>query len=313
MKFGSVKFFKTLILCLVAVLIIAPTVSSVVLGRLYSREKQRADSLENATLAEMAALLNQSQGVRDGAPALSLNDAGSQVFSASFPYQEDYTHLYATRPLMQVAEDKVCYLTFDDGPSEVTKRVLATLEKEDIKATFFVTGKSSEVSEDALRAASDAGHTIGVHSYSHDYKDIYSSVDAYLADFDKMYMRVIEVTGKAPDLFRFPGGSINVYNGQVYTPLIAEMTRRGFTFYDWNVSAEDAVKGGISTRQITNNVLNGAAGQDRLIVLMHDRSDCGNTAAALPEIIKGLRKQGFTFKALNSTVQPVTYTYSTGS
>lgn len=312
MKFGSVKFFKTLILCGYALLVLIPVATACVLGNLYVKEKDRADSLEEVTLAEMAQLVNQSK-VGEETPVFSFDELPTASAGlASFPYQSQYPHLYADRPLLQTAEEKVCYLTFDDGPSDVTLRILDTLAQEDVKATFFVTGRNSELSEDALKRAADEGHTIGVHTWSHDYETLYSSVEAYLEDFDKMYTRISEVTGQAPGIFRFPGGSINTYNQQVYTALVAEMTRRGFVFYDWNAAADDATVQSLSAQQVQSNVLSSAAGQDRLIVLMHDRRDNGSTAAALPGIIEALRGQGYRFEALTNEVQPITYFYNDG-
>ena len=307
MKFGSVAFFKRLIVVVYLLLLLVPMALAIVLGVLFVREKNRADALEEATLTEMAAFLNENY---PAAGTAEQENAPQQTGQPSFSYQAMYPHLYVQKPRLQVAEEGVCYLTFDDGPSEVTLRVLETLGEKDIKATFFVTGENSEKSEEALRAAAQAGHTIGVHSFSHDYDKIYQSVEEYLADFDKMYLRVLEVTGRAPEIFRFPGGSINVYNQKVYTEIIAEMTRRGFVFYDWNASASDAVKGGATQQQIVNNVLQSAAGKKRLVVLMHDREDNATTASALPAIIEGLEKQGFRFEPLSSAVEPITLFYT---
>ena len=308
MKFASVKFFKRLIVAVYVLLIVIPLAAAVVLGVLYSKEKHRADSLAEATFADIAALLENQEGENN--PPLVMEGSTLRSGGPSFSYQSLYPHLYANPPLLQSAESHVCYLTFDDGPSEVTMQILDVLAKEDVQATFFVTGENSVQSEKALRAAAEAGHSIGVHSYSHDYEAIYASVEDYLADFNEMYLRIRELTGKPPEIFRFPGGSINIYNQQVYTAIIAEMTRRGFVFYDWNTEASDAQRGAISAGQITSNVLGGAAGKDRLIVLMHDRADNANTAAALPGIIEGLREAGYRFAPLTNTVEPITYYYT---
>lgn len=309
MKFGSVRFFKTLIKSVIVLLIVVPVALAIVLGVLYSREKARADQLESATLAEMAQLL-QEGGSEELPESLFWDLPEGAISQASFAYQSKYPHLYAQRPAEQTAPEKTCYLTFDDGPSDVTLRILDVLAEEDVKATFFVTGRNSEVNKGALQAAANAGHSIGIHTYSHDYQSIYASVDDYLEDFDKIYERVLDATGTPPSIFRFPGGSINVYNGANYTSIIAEMTRRGFVFYDWNAAGDDAVAGGISAAQVTENVLKSAAGQDRLIVLLHDRVDNGSTAAALPDIIDGLREEGYRFAALTNEVEPITFFYT---
>ena len=98
----------------------------------------------------------------------------------------------------------------------------------------------SERGQEILRRIAEEGHTIGIHTDSHQYRSIYASVEAYLEDFEKVFRKVYEITGVKPEIFRFPGGSVNGYNGAIYQELIAEMMRRGFSYYDWNVSSADA-------------------------------------------------------------------------
>ena len=100
---------------------------------------------------------------------------------------------------------------------------------------------------------------------------------------------------------------MNNYNLDVYDEIIAEMTRRGFVYFDWNAAGSDAVAGGIAPYTVTANVLQTSAGWQRAVVLLHDRNDNVATAAALPDIIEGLSDIGFTFEPLTNTVAPVTY------
>ena len=312
MKFGSVKFFKRLIMVVFLLLVLAPAVLAVVFGTMYGREKKRADWLETVNWA----MLNGAEWPEDFDDGGEIAQYMQQLphnfaIKPSFDYQLAYPELYYNRPeqVPDTPGEKICYLTFDDGPSPVTMQVLKTLKDNGIKATFFVTGPGSVENEEALRQAAREGHAIGVHTYSHDYVQIYGSVENYLADFDAMYRRVVEVTGTPPGIFRFAGGSINAYNAHVYDEIIAEMTRRGFTFYDWNASGEDSVQGGASRSAIVENVLNSAAGRDKLVVLLHDRQDNTTTAAALPDIIEALQQQGYRFETLRAEVPPVTYFY----
>ncbi len=310
MKFGSVKFFKRLIVTGFILVVVVPALLAVVFGVLFVRQRQRADWLETLNWA----LLNSTE------LPVALNDAeqlGQYLqnpppdfqIGPTFPYQKAYPNLYTNRPETRPPEGKVCYLTFDDGPSLVTQQNLKTLADYGIQATFFVTGQNSEDNPDILAAAAAAGHTVAVHSYSHAYADIYAGPEAFLADFERMYDTIYNITGTRSGIFRFAGGSINVYNSLVYSDIVAEMTRRGFVFYDWNCAASDAVAGGASRADILQNVLNSAAGQDTLVVLMHDRADNVNTAAALPDIIENLAAQGYRFEALSAEVPPVTYYY----
>ncbi len=309
MKFGSVKFFKRLIVLSVVLVLLVPVVLAVVFGVLYFNQKQLTDELYalNNTLisaqdTEQGAVFASPQYV----PAPTLSGA-QDAPAASFEYQTLYPEMYAVRQPTELTQDKVCYLTFDDGPTAVTQEILDTLQEEGVKATFFVTGENAEQNPDILRAAADAGHSIGVHTYSHEYEEIYADVDSFLEDFHKMYTLIGDITGSFPTIFRFPGGSINVYNQSFYTEIVAEMTRRGFVFFDWNASAEDAVQGGLSAQTVENNVLSSASGRERAIVLMHDSRYSGTTADALPNIIEELSRQGYSFAPLTSQVQPIAF------
>lgn len=301
MKFGSVRFYKRLIVITVLVLLVVSIALAILFGVLYAGQKKRADQLA----IELATT-----------PAASQQPAGADPATGPAPqapseleYQNLYPNLYATPPEAYTAESMVCYLTFDDGPSDVTAGILDTLDRYEIKATFFVTGEASVTDEDVLRDAAQRGHTIGVHSYSHDYNTIYTSVEAYLADFEAMYSRIVEVTGDAPTLFRFPGGSTNVYNVDTRDEIIAEMERRGFTFFDWNAAGNDAVAGGISAAEVASNALGSSGGRERVVILLHDRPDNATTAEALPAIIEGMWERGYRFEPLADTVEPVTYYY----
>ena len=320
MKLGSVKFFKRLIVGVFIFLLLLPVALAVMFGYMYFEQRKMAEGLEalswalvnNTPLPEDVQL---PPALMQQVPATLKQQVPNEVvqqpagLEASFAYQTRYPHLYAERAEVLPEEGKVCYLTFDDGPSPVTAQVLETLAEYDVKATFFVTGANSLQNTDILKQAAEAGHTIGVHTYSHEYEEIYASVDAFLEDFEKMYSYILEVTGQAPTVFRFAGGSVNEHNQTLYREIVAEMVRRGFVFYDWNAAASDAVSGGITSQQVLNNVLSSAAGRDRAIVLMHDRNDNASTAAALASVIEGLAGQGYSFAPLTNAVVPITFYY----
>lgn len=228
----------------------------------------------------------------------------------SFDYQKAYPDLYVENDFNFIkSEDNVIYLTFDDGPNvDNTPRVLDTLKQYDVKATFFVTYKEGQEAESLYKRIVEEGHTIAVHTASHNYNVIYSSIDAYLEDFQKVSSKIESVTGVKPEIFRFPGGSINSYNIELYQELIAEMLRRGYVYYDWHVSSGDASVRSPSAEKITNNVLNGATSKEA-IVLMHDGPGHSATADALPGIIEGLKSKGYRFAALNNSVTPSCFGY----
>jgi len=226
-------------------------------------------------------------------------------------YQKAYPHLYIENDFsFAETDEKVCYLTFDDGPTEEnTPKVLDTLKEHGIKATFFVIGREGEASNDLYRRIVDEGHTIAVHTYSHDYEEIYSSVESYLEDFSKISNYIEIITGVKPEIFRFPGGSVNGYNAGIYEEIIAEMLRRGYTYYDWNVTSRDTVTG-VTPSDILRNVAYAAdEEEDDIVVLMHDGENHENTAVALDEVITELERQGFTFAALDKNVSPICFGY----
>lgn len=225
-------------------------------------------------------------------------------------YQELYPELYAQpHEWNSVNKAKVCYLTFDDGPSARTPEVLKILDRYGVKATFFVVGKDTEQSRQWMKQIVDEGHAIGVHSYTHSYRKIYDSVEAYLDDFAQEYHIIEDATGQAPQIFRFPGGSINAYNGQIYQEIVSEMTRRGFVYFDWNRANGDAVRKSPSPAVLAQNALDKLGGASRVILLMHDSKSHANTVSALPAIIEGYQNAGYTLEALAPEVRPIVYAY----
>ena len=224
-------------------------------------------------------------------------------------YAEMYPELYCygTSDIVYNADDDYLYLTFDDGPSKYTENILYYLDKYNLKATFFVVPSGSDECNRLLKKIADAGHTIGIHSASHVYNDIYASVEAYLEDFKTAYDRVYDATGIKCELFRFPGGSINDYNCDTRDAIIEEMTRRGFIYFDWNVDSEDAL--GATWTQMYTNVLSEVEGKTRAVILMHDHNGGYNTILVLEDIIKALisDERGFKFGQLTKNVRPLQF------
>lgn len=223
----------------------------------------------------------------------------------------DYSVLYPdlqVEPLTpQPAAERTVYLTFDDGPSKHTTEILQILSKYHIPACWFVVGNSISGRTEQLRQIVDAGHTIGLHSNTHDYNDIYQSPHAFLADMHQL-VETLRENNITTDILRLPGGSINHYNSGIYPELLAELLRRGYRYYDWNVSAQDAVSPAPSGDTVARRVIEGVHRQHSpSIVLMHDTK--ASTPAALPKILDTLLAEGYTFAALDSSVPPVAFGY----
>lgn len=233
--------------------------------------------------------------------------ASEAVQAPAGAYQQLWPELYVTPPPTAEPADKTVYLTFDDGPSENTAGILQTLADYGAQATWFVTGGSVAAYPEQLLAIARAGHALGLHSDTHDYADIYASVEAFLADMEAISARVEQLTGQRCGLLRFPGGSINAYNAGLYQPLCAEVLRRGYRYYDWNASAQDAVSPQRSAADTARRVIEGVHANRWSVVLLHDTKS--HTADALPEILAALSAEGYVFAALDPSVPMVSFGY----
>jgi len=204
--------------------------------------------------------------------------------------------------------DRTVYLTFDDGPSPVTLQILDTLSQKGVTATFFVVGENAEKHPDILRRIVSEGHSVGIHSYTHDYAAIYKNKTAFFADFDRLAELIDTLAGVKSRLYRFPGGSSNTLfsrysqSSSLMSDIQAELLARGVTYVDWNVSAEDAVGYKKSADSIVSSVVRQVQRQYPAVVLMHDTTAQQTTADALSEIIDRLKELGFTFSPLSENV-----------
>ena len=198
---------------------------------------------------------------------------------------------------------KTMYLTFDDGPSEEnTSAVLDILKENNIQATFFVVGENVRKHPEVAKRIVEEGHTIGIHCNSHDYEKIYADVDSYLADFQEAWDAVYEVTGVEVQLFRFPGGSINAYNEEVYEEIITEMTDKGYIYFDWNGSLEDAMSK-TSPEKLIENARESTLGRRRVVMLAHDI--VYNTTLCLQELIDSFPE--YRMEPLTPEVTPIQF------
>lgn len=220
-----------------------------------------------------------------------------------------------TTTTVKTTQEKVAYLTFDDGPSSVTESILETLKKYDVKATFFVIASSKDTPQRRalMKREVEEGHTIGIHSWSHNYNYIYSSEANFLSDFNKMKDMIKSATGVDTIFSRFPGGtnntvSIRVNNGKPIMPtLLDDVKKLGYTPVDWNAGGMDAVNPVPNKDTIVNGVVSQCKSHNKAIILLHDSETHKSTAEAVPEIIKQLRAMGFTFKPLTSSDEAFTF------
>ena len=208
--------------------------------------------------------------------------------------------------------EKVAYLTFDDGPSSNTIPILDILDEYNIKATFFVMADESETAMAGYREMIKRGHAIALHTYSHDYRKIYTSPDAFFDNIAELEKFLFDRFSIKTNIIRFPGGSKNVSSKQfggssIMQTIIEECEKRGYRYFDWNIDSTDGVSPSVSVHTITTKVLSGAKGKDKAIILLHDINLMDNTVTALPQIIKGLKQQGFTFDVISEWTEQMKF------
>ncbi len=201
--------------------------------------------------------------------------------------------------------DKKVYLTFDDGPSMYTDDILDLLKENNIKATFFVVGKTDDYSKEMYQRIVKEGHTLGMHSYSHEYSKIYNSVEDFEKDFTKLWKLLYDTTGYKPSIFRFPGGSDNMVNKHGMEDFIRYLNEKGIVYFDWNVLNGDATGAEFTEEQLIDNVLSGVNGWDNSIVLMHDSQTKKTTVDSLPGLLKLLKSEGAQILPIDMNVAPI--------
>lgn len=192
-------------------------------------------------------------------------------------------------------EIKTICLTFDDGPTDsTTPKILDILRKEDIPATFFVIGRQISRRKEILQRTFDDGHAIGIHTYSHEYKQIYASSSALLGDIRRCQKSIREILPEwNSDLYRFPGGEAGLSES-----LVSAVKNAGYRICNWNASVEDAVSPNASAEDLYNNAVRSAGEKNHVILLLHDGVGYRETVRALPKIIDYFRGKGYTFQHL---------------
>ena len=200
---------------------------------------------------------------------------------------------------------KVVYLTFDDGPSKYTETLLNVLDKYGVKATFFVTNQFPAY-KNMIGETYRRGHTIALHTYTHNYSKIYKSEEAYYSDLQKIQDLVVAQTGVEATIVRFPGGTSNAiskrYCPGIMTSLSKNLQYHGYFYCDWNVSSGDAGET-TSTAQVVKNVISGIKRNNISVVLQHDITNY--SVSAVEDIIQWGMENGYTFLAMDETTPMV--------
>lgn len=226
--------------------------------------------------------------------------------------QQDTTYKGLTKEQLKAidniydSKEKVAFLTFDDGPSSnVTPKILDVLKKEDIKATFFVLGTMVKANPGVLRREREEGHYIANHSYSHVYSKVYSNENKPLEEYQKTNKVIQTALGDSSyqsNIFRFPGGSVGGYYDKLKQKAKKKFQEKGISYLDWNCLTNDS--DGAETKQaIMQNLKATSKGKKSLVILMHDAPNKDLTAKTLPDVIKYLKEQGYSFQNMYDVIE----------
>ncbi|WP_171643102.1 polysaccharide deacetylase family protein [Paenibacillus phytorum] len=242
---------------------------------------------------------------------LSPNGTEKTSTASTATYVEDEIvetqHFYTGPPhFSSSGSGKIAYLTFDDGPSESTSKILHILKRFGVTATFFVVGADTSEGRALYKQIVAEGHALGNHTYSHDYNRIYKSPEAFMKDVRRLDQLLEETVGYRPDILRFPGGSNNHLSwkpgGRGIMSKVASVAKKeGYQYFDWNVSSTDAAAPVQDREMIIDSVLSASRGKKSIIVLMHDNTYKTTTLEALPIVIKKLQAAGFHFEKLKKS------------
>ncbi|MDY6012553.1 polysaccharide deacetylase family protein [Clostridium sp.] len=196
------------------------------------------------------------------------------------------------------SNEKIIYLTFDDGPSnKIMPNILDTLKKEQVNATFFIIGDQIKGNEKILKRVHEEGHSIGLHSVTHKKCNLYSSNDCFLKEMLKDQKLINEVVGISPTILRFPYGANNdTY--KLTKSMVDLLHKNNLKIYDWNLDSGDGANHNLNP---STYIKNSKSNKDMIILLMHCGNMNKNTANALPEIISYYKSKGYTFRKIDET------------
>lgn len=198
------------------------------------------------------------------------------------------------------------YLTFDDGPSKNTDRILDTLEEYNVRATFFCLAREGGENTARYKRIVEEGHTLAMHSYSHDYKTIYADLDAFKADVSAISDFLYDATGVRPGFYRFPGGSSNTVSRVSMKKCIQYINKKGITYFDWNAQNDDATGETYTSSQLISHAMDSVSrAGDNVVLLMHDEKTKTATAESIPELIQKLKDADYDILPITEKTPPV--------
>lgn len=278
-----IQRLKKMIVSTIILAIVIPTILCIVLGAQLFMVSKELKLVREKSVADMNIVNNQEE-----ADSNETDEQESSQFESTL-----------SGPL---TESRKVYLTFDDGPSIYTDDILDILSVYGVKATFFVIGAVDEDYTPMYQRIVEEGHSIGMHSYSHKYTEVYGSVDEFKEDFLKIQGLIKEKTGVECLLYRFPGGSSNTIGKKNIQEYIAYLEEENVTYYDWNITSGDATGIPASVDEIVRNSTSELEKYNSAYILLHDSSTKRSTVEALPKIIEAIQAME------NTEIVPITET-----
>lgn len=280
---------KVFLLILIVLIIIGLSIYSAIKTAEYQNEKQM--EIEQAKIEEEQRRLEEERIAEEARKeAEKLKNANAFTEEQMQAIENIYS-----------SEEKRVFLTFDDGPTQaVTPYILDLLKQENIKATFFVLGNRAKANPELIRREFDEGHYIANHGYTHKYSQIYQNSQTVLDEYnyaEKCIQEALNNPNYHSKVFRFPGGSVGGYYKTIKKEAKQFLRQNGIVSLDWNSLSRDA-EGARTKEALLQNVIDTVENKQSVVILMHDASDKILTYETLPDIIKYLRDNGYTFKTL---------------
>ncbi len=291
-----------------------------------SQDVDSSNTTNESTNQEHTSIPNESEKIESTSqPEESNPPVGNEIEKEpQFTTPEETTQPQETIPTIENTDEPpiestpvetntgIIYLTFDDGPSlSITPQILDILKSNNILATFFIVDyEYGSEKEELVKRAFEEGHTIALHGTSHQYSEIYSSLDALINNFETLQEKVFTSTSYRSYIIRFPGGSSNTVSKRYCTGIMTEAVKyfstTDFVYFDWNVDSQDA-GGAYSKKEVFENVTSAIKPNRSNIVLMHDSNGKKYTIEALQDIINWGIAEGYEFKAITSETPQVTH------
>lgn len=282
-----IAFIKRIIIFIITIwLFLSMGICAVLLVKVHSLESKLDYLLDNFTVSgQIEEKSKQSNAAAEESAYFDLEEMTEDAC------EEEYSIAQAVNQKENMAgpeDTHKVYLTFDDGPSSNTARILDILKEHNIKATFFVIGKEDEESKELYKRIVKEGHTLAMHSYTHKYSELYESVQSFEDDFSRIQNYLYEVTGQECLFYRFPGGSSNHASNTDMKKFISCLNEQQITYFDWNVSSGDATSQAYTPAELVENVMADVVKYKTSVVLMHDSSTKSSTVKALEPMIEAL-------------------------